>query len=292
MKARSTIEGASGGAADRPAWRKPKPGRRMGKGGVTTGLDGLDHVLSADFQSRVAATTKRWDKEWLRYLAMPNRHYQSYFYIVRGERHRLVKSIDEIRALSAEEFYHAPLFKGLRPHIWLPGDLLVSRVVLDMGCGPGLFGRLAGQFAEAYIGIDASRFALSIAKLTSPRRCSYIHLANTQRIAALKKSVDVCVSRHFFIHHNYADSLWILKFLRDLTRSGGIIQADFYSNPEAHDGTRRLKAADALSDDRASALFDFTDEDIARIAVDSGLDCRRIEYRPELENRFATFRVP
>ncbi len=255
-------------------------------------LDGLEYVLSKEFQAKVRATTKKWDHEWLRYLSMENKSYQFYFYDLHHSKYRLERSVEEIHALSAEEFYHAGLFRRMKPHVWLPGDALVAKVILEMGCGPGMFGRLAGKFAKAYFGIDASEFALSIAKLASPKPCKYFHLSKTHKIASLKKSVDVCVSRHFFIHHNYEDFLWILKLLRDLTKPGGIIQADFYSNPEAHDGKRRLKAADALSQEHASALFDFNNEDVARIARDTGLVCQQIEYRLELETRFATFRVP
>jgi SAM-dependent methyltransferase len=267
--------------------------RHRGRKAVVTptGRPGLDHVLSTGFQDGVRATTRRWDKEWLRYFSMENKAYYSYFRDLSHERKTLSLPPEGIRSLTAEAFYHADLFKGMKPHIWLPGDLLVSKVVLEMGCGPGYFGRLAGRFAEAYIGLDASRLAISIARLTSPKRCSYLHLGDARKLARLAKSVDVCVSRHFFIHHNYADSLWILNFLRDVTKPGGTIQADFNADPAGQDRLKHRKAADALDKRHASAVFDFSDEEIARIAAESGLDLQRIEYRPELKIRFATFRV-
>ena len=144
-------------------------------------------MLSEEFQAKVRATTWKWDHEWLRYLSMENKSYQFYFYDLHQSKYRLEQTTEQILGLSAEEFYHAGLFKKMRPHIWLPGSALVSKVILEMGCGPGMFGRLAGRFAKAYFGIDASKFALSIAKLTSPEQCKYIHLSKTRRIASLQE---------------------------------------------------------------------------------------------------------
>jgi SAM-dependent methyltransferase len=252
---------------------------------------GLEHVLSDDFQRTAHADAQRWDKEWLRYLSL-DKDYSFYFYDMSSERYALGISPNDIRAFDRAQMYSTTLYKNLSCHVWIEGTHVVGKDVLEMGCGPGILGRLVGRFARRYVGIDMSRFALSIARLTSPANCDYVHISDKDRLATLRHSVDTCVGRHFFIHHNYEDSLWILELLRDLTRPGGIISADFFSNPDSLDGDRRRRAADPLHQVHASALYEFSDADILRIAKEASLECIDIEHRPELETRFATLRVP
>jgi len=252
---------------------------------------GLEWVLGEDFQRAARADARKWDKEWMRYLSL-NKDYSFYFYDMSTDRYVLSTSPKAISEFDRAQLYSTKLFKDFACNVWVEGRHMVGKDVLEMGCGPGLLGRLAGRFAHSYVGIDMSSFALSIARLTSPASCDYVHISDTERLKALRGSIDTCVGRHFFIHHNYDDALWILQLLRDLTRPGGIISADFFSNPSSLDGDRRRRATDPLHDAHASALYDFSDDDVVRIAKDASLVCEDIEYRPERETRFATLRVP
>lgn len=251
---------------------------------------GLGYVLGDEFQSIVQRDARKWDKEWLRYLSL-NKDYSFYFLDMSSDHYALSFRPEEICDFGPSQMYSTKLFKNMSCHIWVDGSDVVGKDVLEMGCGPGLLGRLVGRFARKYVGIDMSPFALSIARLTSPNTSEYIHLSDADRLRAMQDSVDTCVGRHFFIHHNYEDSGWILRFLRDLTRPGGMISADFFSNPASLDGDRRRLASDPLHETAASALYEFSDDDISRLAEETGLVCAEIEYRPELETRFATLRV-
>jgi SAM-dependent methyltransferase len=252
---------------------------------------GLDYVLSEAFQNAVESDAQKWDKEWMRYFSL-GKDYSFYFFDTSTDEYLLSVEPEQIRQFDRSEMYFTKLFKNWASHIWVEGRHLVDKDVLEMGCGPGLLGRLAARFAHRYVGIDMSPFALSIARLTSPSGSEYVHISDTERLRALRGQFDACVGRHFFIHHNYEDALWILQFLRDLTRPGGVISADFFSNPATLDGDRRRLAADQLNDRHPSALYDFSDGDIADIAAEAALECPNIEYRPDLETRFATLRVP
>jgi len=260
------------------------------RGAQGSELDGLAHVTSAAFQSKAVEDTHRWDKEWMRYLSN-GKDYWFYFYDMSSENYALAVGPAKIEKMTPEQFYATKFYKNIKGRVWASGSDLVNKDVLEIGCGPGVFGRLSGRFSRSYTGIDVSQFALSIARLTSPKTCRYVHLYDTAGLEALAKSADVSVGRHFFIHHNYDDSLWLLRFLRDLTRDGGLIIADFFSDPGTVDGKRRLTSDADLQDEYPSALFNFEDDDIQRLASEAGLRCETIEHRPELSNRFARFRV-
>jgi SAM-dependent methyltransferase len=253
---------------------------------------GFDFILSNNFQRQVVIDTEKWDKEWMRYFSN-KKDYSFYFYDMSTSNYALSVSREVIEQFDKSKMYSAKLFKNLPPcSVWADGNQLVGKTVLEMGCGPGLFGRIASRFVKQFIGIDISLFALSIARLTSPKICIYLHLSDIEGIKNILKSVDTCVSRHFFIHHNYKDSLWILQFLRDVTKDGGIICADFFSNQKSLDGDRRRRSIDPLHKEHASALYEFSNDDVNRIANDVGFEIIDINYEPEFERRFATFRVP
>lgn len=254
-------------------------------------LDGLAHVLSESFQANAVADTHRWDKEWMRYLSS-GKDYWFYFYDMSSDTYALTSGPNTISKMTAEQMFSTKFYKNIKGRVWATGADLVHKDVLEIGCGPGVFGRLSGRFSRSYTGIDVSQFALSIARLTSPKNCRYFHLYDAAGLGTLAKSADISVGRHFFIHHNYSDSLWLLRFLRDLTRDGGLIIADFFSDPKTVDGQRRLTSDASLQEKYPSALFNFEDADIQRLAAEAGLRCEHIEHRPELEARFARLRVP
>lgn len=253
-------------------------------------LDGLQHVIGHDFQQFIRRNTEKWDKEWMRYLNSA-KDYSFYFYNMDTPNYALLHGKKTIAGFSADEMYHTKLTALIPPHVYVPGDTVVDRKVLEIGCGPGLLGRMATRFVRSYVGIDTSKFALSIAKLTSQKSARYVHLSETEELESLRGWADTCVSRHFFIHQNYESSRWLLALMRDLTASGGLISADFFSNEASLDGGRRRRATEATNEEHPSTLYDFQDADIQRIALETGLDCEQIIYKPDLETRFAQFRV-
>jgi SAM-dependent methyltransferase len=254
-------------------------------------LDGLAYVTSDEFQKNADTETARWDKEWMRYFSL-GKEYWFYFYDMSSSHYALTVGPAKIATFSCEEMFSTKFYKQIVGAVWANGSDLVNKDILEIGCGPGVFGRVSGRFATSYTGIDVSRFALYIARLTSPATCRYFHLYDRTQLAELAKSFDTCLGRHFFIHHNYEDSLWILRLLRDLTRDGGLILADFFCDSASLDGNRRVTALDSLREEHPSALFSFWDEDVQRLASDAGLHCERIEHRAELQRRFVRFRVP
>ncbi|ADE13577.1 hypothetical protein Nhal_0384 [Nitrosococcus halophilus Nc 4] len=253
--------------------------------------DGFNYVLSDEFQKNSKIETENWDKEWMRYFSL-GKDYSFYYYDMDTNNYALSVSPSKISEFSPEQTYHAKFFREIKGRVWAYGSDLVDRDILEMGCGPGIFGRISGRFAKSYTGIDISLFALYIARLTSPKKkCNYHHLYDPSSIKHLSKRFDTSFGRNFFIHHNYNDSLWILRFLRDLTKSGGVIIADFHCEPALVDGHRRVMAADSLRKNYPSALFNFMDNDIDKISQEAHLTLEAIDYVPEEACRFARLRV-
>lgn len=253
-------------------------------------LDGLAHVISDEFQKDAKAITERWDKEWMRYFSL-GKDYSFYYYIMDTPNYALSVTPSQIAKFSPKEVYDTHFYKKVGGGVWAYGSDIVGKNVLEIGCGPGIFGRMSSRFTLGYTGIDASQFALYIARLTSPATCLYIHLYDPDALAGLAKSSDFTFGRNFFIHHNYEDSLWLLKFLRDLTKDEGIILADFFSDEDSLDGDRRIRASAELNNQHPSALYSFSDDDIYRISKDTGLVCEAIDYVPDKQYRFARLRV-
>jgi len=253
-------------------------------------MDGLDYVLSETFQEHTLGDTVRWDREWLRYLYIHS-GYNFYFYDMSNDSYSLNSSPKAIADLTPQQMFSSTLLKHWPRNVWASGSELVGKTVLEMGCGPGFFGRIASRFVGSYVGLDMSELALHVARVASPANCRYIHLSEVDALEGLSKSVDTCMSRNFFIHHNYADSLWILKFLRDLTVPGGIISADFYSSRSKIGMDRRHIARDPLNTEFASALYHFDDEDIDEIGREACLDVVSKSYNDKTECTYTLFAV-
>ena len=251
---------------------------------------GLDFIQSAEHQSNCERVTRRWDKEWMRYFSS-GKDYSFYFYDMDTPNYALNFTPNQIKEFSSERFFRTKLFKQTPGSIWLPGKEFVNKKVVEIGCGPGIMGRISSRYVDQYMGVDVSRFALSIAELTSPSICSYTHIFDATTLAASRNSFDLAYGRHFFIHHNYADSVWLLALMRDLTRTGGIVHADFFGNESSLDGHRRVKSTAELSEEHPSSLYYFSDSQIERIASEVGLEIEDLVYIPDAEVKFATMRV-
>ena len=177
-------------------------------------------------------------------------------------------------------------------NIWVEGQQIVGKNVLEIGCGPGLLGKQLGMVAASYLGIDYSRLALSIANLTSPANCSYYHLSELAGIFSHVGTMDIMVGRNFFIHQNYQNVIWILRLAHVLLKSQGLISADFYlRNPDIPQGVIH-PARNDLDEQYPSCGFEFTKEDISQAAKETGFIVENITDNLDLQRRFTYFVKP
>jgi len=232
--------------------------------------------------------TERWDREWLHYLCTedPRKLLMNY---------EGFKIIGNLRGEPPHEVYHKEIVKSIEVedpgftfplNIWIDGDSIVKKRVLEIGCGPGYLGRQLGLVASVYLGIDHSKLALYIAQLTSPMNCTYLHLSETNRIRKYVGTMDTMVGRNFFIHLNYDTANWVLKLASLLLQQGGLIGAEFYLvNPDIPQGTV-YPAKHTLDPDYPSWAFSFTREEITKLAYSNNFTIEDITDNLNLQRRF------
>jgi hypothetical protein len=237
---------------------------------------GLAHLITPGFQEDVAAFSEKWDREWVRYFFQHNDH--NYFRSYASNIHRFPTSQDEVSRFSATD----SLTRRLDPdhghttlQVYVPGFALVDKDVFEMGAGVGMLGRILGHVAGSYVGFDYSPLALQIGRITSSKRCTYVHAGDVAAIAKLYNSADTCLSRHFFIHNNFENASWVLQMLRDIVRDDGLIHADFFNATE--EAPRVFKAKSPLLADAASCGFFYSDDEIYELADISDLTVESID---------------
>lgn len=236
--------------------------------------------------------TDRWDREWLTYFRTEN---PRPFLID----HQNLKVITSLSGKTPSEVYNTYLVsvKGMTDlpklgplGIWVKGDDLVGKRVLEIGCGPGFLSKQVAKIAAWYMGIDYSQLALYIARLTSPSNCGYYHLADLAAISQHAGTMDTMVGRNFFIHQNYQNLTWLLALAAVLLKPGGLISADFYlRNPAIPQGI--IHPARRKLDERyPSCGFEYTELDIKEAASETGFMVESITDNLELQRRFVFFR--
>jgi len=251
----------------------------------------LQHAMFAALRAQIptsSSLTEKWDQEWLNYFQTEDP--RPFFF---GQQQ--LKRLGEAHQLRPIDVYHTSLFEvegfGALPPlcIWASSDELMAKHVLELGCGPGLLGKQLGQVAASYLGIDYSRFALQMARLTSPDNCTYLHLSELHAMMAHAGTVDTMVGRFFFIHQNYQNLMWILQLAAMLLKSDGRICADFYlANPNMPQGI--VYPAHAELDARyPSCAFAYTVPEIEQAAAARGFAVDSITDQIDLQRRFAVF---
>jgi SAM-dependent methyltransferase len=235
-----------------------------------------------------AEITHAWDMEWLRYLSS-GRDYSFYFLNMNTSNYALNLPPSVINRLNAEQFLAAKLYKDIRAGVCLPGSCFVGKRVLEMGCGPGIFGRIASRFCEHYTGIDTSQFALTIARLCSPAaNTTYTHLFDVEHLQSLRGTMDTCFGRHFFIHMNYTKAYQVLSLLKEFLSHGGTISADFHHDRDSLNKERHVLAREPEST-YPSALYHYKESDIQHLADEVGLTITMLKHHPGKRVMYASF---
>lgn len=232
--------------------------------------------------------TNRWDQEWLVYFLTED---PRPFFV----NHEKLEIVTQLEGKSPAEVYQTILTeeyggRALWPlNIWIEGDHLVGKNILEIGCGPGLVGKQLSKVASSYLGLDYSLLALNIARLTSPANCTYYHLSEIDQILGHASNMDTMIGRNFFIHQNYQNLLWLLKLAYVLLKPGGRISADFYQgNPAIPQGVIH-SAHNNLDEQYPSCGFEFSTADIQQAAHENGFVVESLFDNLDLQRRFVQF---
>lgn len=223
----------------------------------------------------------RWDKEWTRYLC--NYHGSQYFGSLTDRNSQVSKFIKDIFKLSADEVYD---FQGPASviNIWCDSDNIVDKKIVELGCGPGQLGKQLGHLAVHYLGLDYSNLALYIARIVSPMSCEYINIGDKSSIAKFRNSRDTVVTRHFYIHQNISNAIWVTRLAHFLLKPEGLLIADFYypTQEDFEKNNPNFLPAKSSLQQHPSAVFYFSTDEINEVAdlcgfkiVDEKIDSAR-----------------
>lgn len=130
---------------------------------------------------------------------------------------------------------------------------------------------------------------MSIARLLSPPNCTYLSLED-QRLLTFAGRLDTVVTRHFYIHQNFANATWATKLAAYLLKPGGTLVADFYL-PDP--GTKQFvvhKARSPLDQKYPSCTFLFTAEEIQEIAEIGQFSIVETKDNLKVQRRFVRMR--
>lgn len=233
-----------------------------------------------------------WDQEWCRYFTGEN---PSQFFLPESN----LSARPEIASLSAEQVYASSLCNFTPTpncqyladsRVWIPGTQFVGKNVVEIGYGAGLLGKQVGKYAAAYLGVDTSRFALSIARLVSPLSCRYLHLSAWDEIMAWRGCFDLMYGREFFIHQNWRNARWLLGLAYLLLKPGATLAADFFSvedNPMEASPAWAPGSAD-LTLSRLSRVYHHSRSDFVSLVSGSGLEVLEIYPRPDHRRLYTT----
>ena len=245
-------------------------------------------IESKGFQADAIDQTAKWDREWCHYFSFEYSH--NFFKNLSSESTKILVSQAQAAQFDERAFYHALAVGSVSFETWTKGTDIVNKAILEVGCGPGLFGKAVAKLASIYVGIDYSNLALNIARILSPRNASYYHISDLDRILALRGTIDTAVGRHFFIHQNIDNVRWILQLYMHALRTEGKAVLDFWLHPmkEKIEGVNTKDGMGPLSIEQASFVYYFSPSDIAAVIKEAGFVQISETEVPQAHRRFVT----
>ncbi|WP_429817667.1 methyltransferase domain-containing protein [Ensifer sp. B1-9] len=249
-------------------------------------------VETRKFRNDAIRMATKWDREWCEYFQEPYAH--KFFIHMRGGDRNLWIDRDELRRYSPRDFYFASAFGEYAFETWTAGADIVDKHILEVGCGPGAFGKAAAKIASFYTGIDYSPLALHVAKIVSPDNTAYLQLTNIDGIRKLESSIDTVVSRHFFIHQNAENVRWLLQLFYFALNANGKAVLDFWLHPP-EDNSHRATIRDGMgeiSEEQASCVYYFSAESIASLVAEAGFEIVADDVVHEVDRRFVSIQKP
>ena len=249
----------------------------------------LQDILPSDTR----ADTDRWNREWMHYFTFEG---QSTTYACFLS-HEKLSVAEDLRGMSPAQVFAAGLVEevgqqkiGPPLRVWIEGDAIVGKRIVEIGCGCGWLGKRLGLVSEFYFGLDYSDLAIAIARGVSPPNCKYAHLSDKATIETIAGTMDTLIGRHFFIHQNYENARWVLQLGTYLLKPGGKISADFYLINRAVEQGVLHPAKSPLDRQHASCAFVFEPGEFDELAEACGLELQSISDRLDVQRRFVLFR--
>lgn len=109
-------------------------------------------------------------------------------------------------------------------------EAIQDKVVMEFGCGLGVWGRQVAEYAKTYVGIDISRYSLhtAIAQHIDWDNMLFYHTIDDRRkILALKGKVGCIFTVSFFIHQTHERFMKMAELAYKLLEDGGLFSVDY-----------------------------------------------------------------
>jgi len=229
-----------------------------------------------------AKDIKRWNKEWSRYL-------------LRGFDIHLAPHTDypDSPNLPDNPMDLVDLSLGWGPPLVLycHRDAIKGKRIMELGCGCGNMGKLLGRYAKSFLGMDYSTLALKVARLVSPKNCTYVHLTDGAGFKPFKNKIDTVIGRHFWIHQNMEMGRYNIEFMLRFLKPGGRLYADFFwETVDKGQDLLVLSPQTHLSINNPSATFLYQPEDVEELIKGFPLEIVGEEISTAMQRRYVVFK--
>lgn len=230
------------------------------------------------------AEIARWDREWLSYL-LAEYPQQLRPYTTYSKRPELPE--DPLQMIDVSMGVWSTLM------VYAAGAAIRDKHVMEFGCGCGNLGKLVSCYARAYLGVDLSPLALSIARLVSPPNAVYLHPNQTGELDRFAGTVDTVISRFFWIHQNFETGRRVLNVVEPLLKPGGLLYFDFFwPAPREAVGfwatTDRVRSPDGPLDEEPSAMFAYSGSDVEQLVGGFPFRILRQQEHGPTQRRYVT----
>lgn len=233
-----------------------------------------------------------WDRYWLSIIA--------------GDPLRLVEqtTLDDLQKLPISAgtfekpatFFSAPVARirrngqVLAAAVWARAEEIISRRVVEFGCGTGLQALALSLHTSRYLGIETSQVALASAARKRHPKLRFTHVSDTQMLYDLRGTFDLAFASNVCSHLNFDHTVRLLNTARALLRRGGTLSLDFTAThpAQAPGGVVRSFAPQNLSG--VTAGYWYTREELQALANVTHLSVVDIEEAPALGKYFLRLR--
>lgn len=113
---------------------------------------------------------------------------------------------------------------------WIIADSPNCPAVLDIGCGPGLYGARLGRFVEVYDGIDISPYQIAYARAHNiPNGNTHYHVCDFRNWHPDKQYDTVLLMYAIYSFYQHDERIRLLKSIKDALKPGGRIILEVFT---------------------------------------------------------------
>ena len=175
--------------------------------------------------------------------------------------------------------------------VWLEGDALQDRRLVDLGCGLAyLTGRIS-HAASFCLGVDISPFAVHLARgLTyASDNIEIVGVSESGRLREQAGTFDTVIARGFFAHLPFDDAVALASVGAALLKPGGRMSIAFYMHDPDAPAPPQHTARSPRNLEAVTVGYHYDEADLQALADAAGLTIHHERHQPETSQRFVLF---